>query len=74
MYNTDNESESFSEDLLDDGSERSACLSLQHLILFGVLWLLLLQLYVQFLLAQALDQLLSSRHQPIRQLVLLRPL
>ena len=71
---TDNDNGSLSEYLLDDGSERPAGLPLQHLVLLRVLGLLLLQLYVQLLLAQALDQLLPSRHQPIRQLVLLPPL
>lgn len=47
---------------------------LQHFVLLRVLWLLGVQLLVEFLLAQTVDQLLRPPHQIVYLFVLLNPL
>ncbi len=65
---------SFGEEFLEEGSEGLARLVLQHFVLLRVLWLLGVQLLVEFLLAQTVDELLRPPHQIVYVFVLLKPL
>ncbi len=65
---------SFAEEFLEEGSEGLACLVLQHFVLLRVLWLLGVQLLVEFLLAETVDELLRPAHEFVYVFVLLKPL